>query len=152
MDDVLVVGGGPAGAIAGLVLARAGVRVRIVDRATFSRDKLCGDTVNPGALEDLRRLGAAETVEAHGLPVAGMIVSGENGDVVEGRYPDGLHGRAIVRRDLDWQLLRRAIDAGCTFDPGVIVRRAIVSERAGREAVSAIVAGAGGRERRFEAR
>ena len=39
MLDCVIVGGGPAGAIAGLVLARAGARVRIVDRAAFPRDK-----------------------------------------------------------------------------------------------------------------
>jgi flavin-dependent dehydrogenase len=48
--DVLIVGAGPAGTIAGLVAARAGARVRIVDRALFPRDKLCGDTVNPGTM------------------------------------------------------------------------------------------------------
>ena len=56
MHDVLIVGAGPAGSIAGLVLARAGARVRIVDRAAFPRDKLCGDTLNPGTLAHLSRL------------------------------------------------------------------------------------------------
>ncbi len=55
---MLVVGAGPAGAIAALTLARAGVRVAMVDRARFPRDKLCGDTINPGTLSILRRLGA----------------------------------------------------------------------------------------------
>jgi len=54
--DVLIVGAGPAGTIAATLLARQGVRVRIVDRARFPRDKLCGDTVNPGTLALLRRL------------------------------------------------------------------------------------------------
>ena len=56
MDDVLIVGAGPAGAVAATVLARAGARVRVIDRATFPRDKLCGDTLNPGCLALLRRL------------------------------------------------------------------------------------------------
>jgi flavin-dependent dehydrogenase len=63
MDDVLIVGAGPAGAVAGAILARAGASVRIVDRAVFPRDKLCGDTLNPGALARLQALGLAAGIE-----------------------------------------------------------------------------------------
>jgi len=56
VDDVIVVGAGPAGTVAAIVLARAGARVRLLDRATFPRHKLCGDTINPGTLEALRAL------------------------------------------------------------------------------------------------
>ena len=49
--DVLVVGGGPAGSIASLVLARAGVKVASVDKSAFPRDKACGDVVGPRALQ-----------------------------------------------------------------------------------------------------
>src|SRR5947209_7542337 len=98
MLDVLIVGAGPAGTVAATVLARSGARVRIVDRARFPRDKLCGDTVNPGTIALLRRLGMAERLETRGLAVAGMIVTGADGVVVEGAYPDGLQGRALVRR------------------------------------------------------
>jgi flavin-dependent dehydrogenase len=126
MDDVLIVGAGPAGSVAGAVLARAGARVRIVDRASFPRPKLCGDTVNPGTLACLYRLGIGEDVDAHGLRVDGMLITGEGGVAIEGRYPNDLHGRAIVRRDLDWLLLQRAIAAGCRFDPAVRVSGASV--------------------------
>jgi len=54
--EVLVVGAGPSGSVAALALARGGARVRLVDRASFPRAKLCGDTVNPGALSLLDRL------------------------------------------------------------------------------------------------
>lgn len=140
MDDILIVGAGPAGAIAGLVAARAGARVRIVDRAAFPRDKLCGDTINPGALAVLRRLGVDDEVEARGLRVDGMVVTGERGQRIEGRYPDGLHGRAVVRRDLDAILLDAAIEAGCQFDPGVQVSGALVE---GSRVVGVRVGGAG---------
>jgi len=43
--DVLVVGSGPAGSVAALVLARGGARVALVDKARFPRDKACGDLV-----------------------------------------------------------------------------------------------------------
>lgn len=128
MLDVLVVGAGPAGSVAATVLARAGARVRIVDRSTFPRDKLCGDTVNPGTLALLRRLEMGAGIEACGLPVAGMRLTGERGAVVEGRYPDGVAGRALLRRHLDWMLLQDALAAGAQFEPGFAVRRALVDE------------------------
>ena len=65
--DVLVVGAGPSGATAATVLARAGARVCLIDRAAFPRPKLCGDTLNPGALAILRRLDLAGCVEPRGL-------------------------------------------------------------------------------------
>ena len=45
--DVLIVGAGPAGSAAALVLARAGARVALVDKAAFPRDKACGDLIGP---------------------------------------------------------------------------------------------------------
>ena len=128
MLDVLIVGAGPAGTVAATVLARHGARVRIVDRARFPRDKLCGDTVNPGTLALLRRLNMADRLEARGLPVAGMIVTGADGVAVESSYPDGLQGRAMVRRELDWSLLQQATAAGAEFEPCTSVRRPIVDD------------------------
>jgi flavin-dependent dehydrogenase len=150
--DVLIVGAGPAGAVAGVVLARAGVRVRILDRATFPRDKLCGDTVNPGTLARLERLGLAEMVHARGLRVDGMHVTGESGVAIEGRYPDGVYGRAIVRRELDSLLLDQAIAAGCEFDPGTFVRGAIVSHDRGRRLVTGVTIGGRRGEHAMDAR
>jgi flavin-dependent dehydrogenase len=149
--DVIVAGAGPAGSIAALTLARAGARVLIIDRATFPRDKLCGDTVNPGTLAVLRRLGLSKPIDDRGLRVEGMRVTGPRGVAVEGRYPDGLHGRALVRSDLDWALLQQAIDAGARFEPSSAVRRAIVEESEGSRSVCGVVVGLGGREREIRA-
>lgn len=124
--DVLVVGAGPAGTVAAAILARAGARVRILDRAVFPRDKLCGDTINPGTVAILKRLQLAGSLHECSLPIEGMRVSGDNGVVVEARYPTGVVGRALLRRHFDWLLLQDAMAAGAQFEPGVPVRRAIV--------------------------
>jgi flavin-dependent dehydrogenase len=55
--EVLVVGGGPAGAAAGYWLAEAGRDVVVVERKTFPRDKTCGDGLTPRAVRQLRDMG-----------------------------------------------------------------------------------------------
>ena len=152
MLDVLIVGAGPAGSVAGALLARAGARVRIVDRAAFPRDKLCGDTVNPGTLARLQALNLASGIDERSLRVEGMRLTGEAGTTIEGRYPGRLSGRAITRRDLDWLLLQQAIAAGCEFEPGIAVRRASVTEQGATRSVSGAVVGGGGRESSIAAR
>src|SRR5213593_2167354 len=141
MQDVLIVGAGPAGSVAATVLARAGARVRLVDRATFPRHKLCGDTVNPGTLALLRRLGLSAHIEQRGLPVAGMRLTGGTGVTVDGPYPQGLLGRALARRDVDWSLLTSASAAGAAFEPQTSVRRALVDVQDGRRRVDGVFVG-----------
>lgn len=148
MLDVLIVGAGPAGAVAGAVLARAGARVRMVDRATFPRNKLCGDTVNPGTLATLGRLGLARAIDSCGLPVEGMRLTGANGAIVEGRYPRGQVGRALLRRHFDWMLVQDALAAGVQFEPGVAVRGPLID--GGR--VTGVRAGGRGWEHDLRAR
>jgi flavin-dependent dehydrogenase len=128
--DVLVVGAGPAGTVAARQLAAAGVRVRIVDRATFPRDKLCGDTLNPGCLAMLDRLDrdVAKRIRARALAITGMTITGPGGVTVKADYPSGLSGAALSRRELDQWLLEAAVRAGACFDPGVAVQRPDVAE------------------------
>jgi flavin-dependent dehydrogenase len=130
-DDVLIVGAGPAGSIAALVLARAGARVGLVDRAQFPRDKLCGDSINPGAMGLLARHDLARRVEACGLPMIGMLVTGPGGAAVEGWYPTGVIGRSLMRRHLDRLLLEAAIAAGARFEAGLRVTGPLVEEAGG---------------------
>jgi menaquinone-9 beta-reductase len=128
-DDVIISGAGPAGSVAALILARAGVRVRLLDRSAFPRPKLCGDTLNPGTLSVLRRLDVADAVERSAWPVRGMLVSGPGGVQVTGEYPGNVRGLSVLRDDLDWQLLQHAIDAGASFEPGAQVRGPVFDGR-----------------------
>jgi flavin-dependent dehydrogenase len=138
-DDVLIVGAGPAGSMAALVLARAGVKVAILDRVDFPRDKLCGDSINPGALALLRRHALAADVEARGVPIHGMLVTGPGNAAVHGRYADGAAGRSLRRRELDAILLNAATGAGATFEANVRVTGASASDVNGSAAVNGVV-------------
>lgn len=124
MLDVLIAGAGPAGAIAARALALRGARVLIVDRETFPRDKLCGDTLNPGAIKLLDETGLTGGALDKGLPIAGMRVTGPSASVVA-RYKDGRRGVSLLRRDLDLWLVEQAIAAGARFEPGFAVQGAL---------------------------
>lgn len=117
--DVVIAGAGPAGAVAALVLARAGARVVVFDRARFPRRKLCGDTVNPGALALLRRLGLGAAAGSFVIP--GMVVTGDRGLRIAGEYGGGITGRAILREDLDHALVQAAVTAGARVEEQVRV-------------------------------
>jgi geranylgeranyl reductase family protein len=135
-SDVLVVGAGPAGTVAARRLASAGVRVHVVDRASFPRDKLCGDTLNPGCLAMLSRIdpGVGDRVRARGLRIRGMTVTGPRGSTVAADYPEGFSGASLTRRDLDQWLLESAVDAGARFDDGLTVHAPLSDDAARRVA------------------
>jgi flavin-dependent dehydrogenase len=145
VNDVVICGAGPAGSLAAIILARAGVTVLLLDRARFPRDKLCGDTVNPGAVALLRRHRLDRVLEG-ALPVDGMIVSGASGVRVAGRYGEGFQGRAITRRDLDARLVAASIAAGAHLDDGALVQGALVDRSRHAPRVTGLIAKtAGGR-------
>ena len=139
MFDVIVCGAGPAGAIAATVLARGGARVLMLDRARFPRPKLCGDTINPGAVAILRRLDLLSAVEGQAIDVRGMIVTGERGVSVRCEYGDGARGLAVGRRELDAALAESAVAAGARFEDGVLVRGALTDSSDGDTRVRGVV-------------
>lgn len=111
--DVLVVGSGPAGSIAALVLARGGARVALVDKAVFPRDKACGDLIGPRGVQLLHDL-MLDVPQA--TRVSDMLVVGPTGNRVRlpappGRtYPD--YGIVVRRSAFDAALRLAAIAAG----------------------------------------
>jgi menaquinone-9 beta-reductase len=110
--DVAVIGAGPAGSIAALVLARAGARVALVDKATFPRHKACGDLVGPRGVRVLNELG----VLPRGRRLGDMEVVGPTGRIVllpaaaGTTYPG--YAISVPRKVLDATLRDAALDAG----------------------------------------
>src|SRR6202165_5110383 len=78
--DVAVVGGGPAGAAAALFAARRGLKVIVVDKQDFPRDKPCGEGLMPGGRPALRELGLEDAVVAGGAPPLNGIQFGLAGE------------------------------------------------------------------------
>ena len=68
--DAIIVGGGPSGATAATLLAQAGWRVAVVEKAQFPRRKVCGEFISGTTWPLLERLGVGRPL----LEIAGPVV------------------------------------------------------------------------------
>jgi flavin-dependent dehydrogenase len=127
--EVIIVGGGPAGAATAWGLARAGVDVVVLDRARFPRDKPCAEYLSPQASRILSDMGILATVEAAGAArLTGMTIRAPSGTSFRGEFAaahgfrgfrdEGLSLRRLV---LDAILLRHAEAAGARVMEGCAV-------------------------------
>lgn len=120
--DAIIAGGGPAGATAAILLARAGWRVAIVERKRFPRRKVCGEFVSATTWPLLRAVGVAGSLEAQAGPevVEVGLFAGDAtlcAPMPSPRTADGA-GRALGRDLLDTALLERAGKVGAElFQP-----------------------------------
>jgi geranylgeranyl reductase family protein len=116
---VAIAGAGPAGATAAIALARAGVDVRLYDKASWPRAKTCGDGLTPSSVAHYRDLGIALPLEP---AIATTVMVGPNLAVSRGHWPAGMpEGTCRARRDSDGRLLDAAIAAGARFAPATAV-------------------------------
>jgi flavin-dependent dehydrogenase len=113
--DAVVVGAGPAGAMAARELARRGASVLVVDRARFPRFKVCGGCLNPRALRALGRAGLGDLASRLGaVPLTNLRLAA-GGAYADVRLPTGA---GLSREGLDTALAAEAVRAGATFLPG----------------------------------
>jgi len=112
--DAIVAGAGPAGAATALLLARAGARVLLLDRARFPRHKPCSEYLSPGTTALLTRLGDGVLAAVEGASparISGMKVVAPGGAAMCGRF-GGAPSFALPRATFDAILLRAAERAG----------------------------------------
>lgn len=118
MREALIIGAGPAGSAAAILLARAGRDVLLVDRCRFPRPKPCGEYYNPDCTRLLGELGVLDDVLAAGArPVESLVLRSRGTEVrvpfseilPPGRTEPAL---SLARESLDWVLLQHARQAG----------------------------------------
>jgi flavin-dependent dehydrogenase len=113
--DAVVVGAGPAGALAARELARRGRAVLLVDREWFPRWKVCGCCLSAGALGTLARVGLADLPGRCGaVPLRQVRLAAPGCDAAV-PLPGGA---ALSRQALDAALVGAAVEAGAAFLPG----------------------------------
>jgi geranylgeranyl reductase family protein len=121
VHDVLVVGGGPAGASTAYWLAEAGHDVVVVERKTFPRDKTCGDGLTPRAVKQLADMGLEEAIARDHHRFDGLRAVA-HGITLELQWPDHpvypSHGYVVRRRDLDQLVAEHAVKSGATLWQG----------------------------------
>jgi geranylgeranyl reductase family protein len=110
--DLVVIGGGPAGAAAAIRAAHAGLDVVVFERAAHGRDKVCGDGLTPRAVAALAEL-KVDLAAAHRIDGLRMIAGRQRRELAwpdNGRFPP--HGAVWPRRRFDAHLIDAARHAG----------------------------------------
>ncbi len=113
--DVAVVGAGPAGSVAAYAAATRGLRVALIDRQAFPRDKPCGDGIGPGAVHIAQELGL-DDIFSGDKPVHTLRVTGPDGSGFHSSIPSiagmAIQGYVVPRIHFDKRLFDRAIGVG----------------------------------------
>ena len=132
--DVIVVGAGPAGSTTAYYLAQAGLDVLVLEKATFPRDKICGDGLTPRAVKQLVAMGVdidgPGWIRNKGLRIYGGGVKIELPWPELASFPD--YGLVRARTDLDEIIADRAVEAGAVIRQGTTVTGPIIDERTDR--------------------
>ncbi|MEW6899377.1 geranylgeranyl reductase family protein [Trueperella pyogenes] len=133
--DVIVVGAGPGGAATAHYLAQNGIDVLVLEKATFPRDKICGDGLTPRAVGELIRMGLSLPEEEGWVRNYGVRAYGA-GRMIEVPWPElasmPAWGSANRRIDFDQMLISHAIASGARVREAVTVTGPIIHEKSGR--------------------
>ena len=133
--DVIVVGAGPAGSAAAFHCASAGLDVLLLEKASFPRDKICGDGLTPRAVAELVRMGLPLREQDGWIRNVGLRVIG-GGHRLELAWPElssyPSYGLARSRMSFDHTLADHARSAGAKLLERTNVTGSLRDERTGR--------------------
>lgn len=133
--DALVIGGGPGGAVAAMLLARAGWSVAVVEKSLFPRPKVCGEFLSATNQALLQAIGVAEFFSKSAGPLVDSVNLFAGETILAAPMPrvsgqGAICGRALGRHELDALLLQQATAAGAVlFQPWSVVE--LVRDEAG---------------------
>ena len=149
--DVIIAGGGPAGASAAIHLSTRGARVLLAEQKKFPRAKLCGEFISPECALHFERLGVADQIlSARPARLTETVFYSRRGKSVG--VPSAWFGPSgialgLSRAEMDERLLRRASEAGAHVREDTQVTNLLFDDAA----VNGVVVKQGGRESRYHA-
>jgi geranylgeranyl reductase family protein len=127
--DVIIAGGGPAGASAAIHLARESVRVLLLEQKKFPRAKLCGEFISPECWNHFEKLGVDAAMKSAGpaLLEETVFYSSKGQHVaVPSTWFGGRSAFGLSRAVMDEVLLRRAQRDGASVLEGASIAEPIV--------------------------
>jgi geranylgeranyl reductase family protein len=135
VHDVAIVGAGPAGATCAWYLAKQNVRVLLLDKAKFPRDKFCGDAVIPRAQRHLRTMGVLDPMIEAGeclFTTSGGFVSPAGIECLSDstENPSGTP-MSVKRLIMDERIVRAAQSAGAELVEEAAIDKVVFDDRAG---------------------
>jgi flavin-dependent dehydrogenase len=104
--DIIIIGGGPAGASAALFLEKKGYHITLLDQARFPRDKICGEFVSPAADDIFAELGILESIEAlNPKRLSGVALSAYESSFLKVPYPLSPNGKTMTSLSMERSIL-----------------------------------------------
>ena len=134
--DVCIIGAGIAGSTCAFYLARKGIKVLLLEKSKFPRDKICGDAITPRAQIHLKRMGVLDSVlqekKGHWAKIGGIVspagIRYSGNSAVQDESPLVI---AIKRMILDEKMANAAVEAGAALIENYSVKGARLSQAEG---------------------